>query len=494
MVSFLKREDTIQGWLKEYSVTIIVTNLLMMTVILVLFFFMLLQHKKDVTYFLQLDFFYEEVDTFYGNLKQGIVAGSIEEINNEMEEMQNTLDVIKTMKGGKTFQRSIDDLKQLFEGFKKNVIEFYFFKDNTENSLNAEELYGVIQEQYKFISNDFKEVYSETMNAIRVRENRQFKINLCIILSECIFLGLLVYLEVKNASRFLKKITKPLMQLVNEVKNLNLDNIGDSNCFIQEKNSYEEVYVLSNVFHFMKKRLNNQMEEIINHANLKIELQKKEMDNLRITNLLRKSELKALQMQINPHFLFNTLNIIANTAYQEDAMETVTFLENTADYLRYILDHSVKTVSLEMEFDALGKYIYIQEQRFGKRLCFFVSLDESFHQVKVPSLILQPIVENSIIHGLGNSLDTIKIEVISMFDRQESRGLIVIRDNGRGIEQEKLKKIQTEICENKEEHIGLGNVYKRLQYFYNGDVEFSIASKVDIGTEVKISIPVDIVE
>lgn len=128
MVSFLKREDTIQGWLKEYSVTIIVTNLLMMTVILVLFFFMLLQHKKDVTYFLQLDFFYEEVDTFYGNLKQGIVAGSIEEINNEMEEMQNTLDVIKTMKGGKTFQRSIDDLKQLFEGFKKMLLSFIFLR------------------------------------------------------------------------------------------------------------------------------------------------------------------------------------------------------------------------------------------------------------------------------------------------------------------------------------------------------------------------------
>lgn len=171
MVSFLKKENTIQGWLKKYSETIIVTNLLMIIIVLVLFFLMLIQHQRDITYFLQLDFFYENIDEFYGSLKQGVIAENIDTLNIEMDEMQDTLNFIKMMKGDRNFQRSIDDLIQLFEGFRESVTRFYFLKNTDETLFDMEGVYERIQEQYEFISRDFKQVYSETMTVIRIQEN-----------------------------------------------------------------------------------------------------------------------------------------------------------------------------------------------------------------------------------------------------------------------------------------------------------------------------------
>ena len=132
-------------------------------------------------------------------------------------------------------------------------------------------------------------------------------------------------------------------------------------------------------------RIQKQMEEIQENASAKERLKNQELENLRINNRLKSSELKALQMQINPHFLFNTLNMISQTAYMESAEDTAALLGTTARLLRYTLDNTDKAVTLAREIEILGNYVELQEKRFGERISFEFDLDESFHQMVIPT-------------------------------------------------------------------------------------------------------------
>ena len=228
-------------------------------------------------------------------------------------------------------------------------------------------------------------------------------------------------------------------------------------------------------------------------ARTKVALREQELENLRITNLLRTSELRALQRQMNPHFLFNTMNMIAKNAYMEGAEKTVDLLQRTAYLLRYSLDYMDKAVTLDQEIEILGDYVYLQEQRFGKRIRFRFELDERFHQTRVPCLILQPLVENSIIHGVGSYVKDGQIVIKTQYLEAQKEGLILISDNGEGIPEKELEALRKKLSSEREkqERVGLANVYQRLTIFFEGAAEFEIESRAGEGTQVLIRIPVE---
>ena len=197
-----------------------------------------------------------------------------------------------------------------------------------------------------------------------------------------------------------------------------------------------------------------------------------------LISLLKYSELKALQSQINPHFLFNVLNTMTSLirTNPEKAREVTIDLYN---YLRYNLDNNVKSVELIKELNQVNTYIKIEKVRFGDKLNIIYDVDESLYNFQIPSLIIQPLVENSIKHGILKKRDNGCVKIIIKKIGKDIE--VIIEDDGIGIEQTIIDNLDKQIKEN----IGLKNVHQRLKLLYGEGLNIK---KLEQGTRIKFKI------
>lgn len=197
-----------------------------------------------------------------------------------------------------------------------------------------------------------------------------------------------------------------------------------------------------------------------------------------LISLLKYSELKALQSQINPHFLFNVLNTMTSLirTNPEKAREVTIDLSN---YLRYNLDNNVKSVELIKELNQVNTYIKIEKVRFGDKLNIIYDVDESLYNFQIPSLIIQPLVENSIKHGILKKRDNGCVNIIIKKIGKDIE--VIIEDDGIGIEQTIIDNLDKQIKEN----IGLKNVHQRLKLLYGEGLNIK---KLEQGTRIKFKI------
>ena len=197
-----------------------------------------------------------------------------------------------------------------------------------------------------------------------------------------------------------------------------------------------------------------------------------------LISLLKYSELKALQSQINPHFLFNVLNTMTSLirTNPEKAREVTIDLSN---YLRYNLDNNVKSVELIKELNQVDTYIKIEKVRFGDKLNIIYDVDESLYNFQIPSLIIQPLVENSIKHGILKKRDNGCVKIIIKKIGKDME--VIIEDDGIGIEQTIIDNLDKQIKEN----IGLKNVHQRLKLLYGEGLNIK---KLEQGTRIKFKI------
>ena len=197
-----------------------------------------------------------------------------------------------------------------------------------------------------------------------------------------------------------------------------------------------------------------------------------------LISLLKYSELKALQSQINPHFLFNVLNTMTSLirTNPEKAREVTIDLSN---YLRYNLDNNLKSVELIKELNQIDTYIKIEKARFGDKLNIIYDVDESLYNFQIPSLIIQPLVENSIKHGILKKRDKGFVKII--VKKMDKDIEVAIEDDGVGIEQAVIDNLDKKI----EENIGLKNVHQRLKLLYGEGLNIT---KLEQGTRIKFKI------
>lgn len=181
----------------------------------------------------------------------------------------------------------------------------------------------------------------------------------------------------------------------------------------------------------------------------------------KLKEMASKAEIKALQAQINPHFLFNALNTITSFV-RIDPNKARELIINLSTYLRYNLEIGDKPVDIYKEIEQVKAYIEVEKARFGDKLNIIYDIDDNL-DIKIPSLIIQPIVENSVKHGIlkGDKKGTIKIIIKEI---EEKRVKVVIEDNGTGIPQEIIDKVYEDNME--ENKIGVSNVNNRLKHIY----------------------------
>ena len=215
---------------------------------------------------------------------------------------------------------------------------------------------------------------------------------------------------------------------------------------------------------------------------------------IRDENEKREYEYKMLQSQINPHFLFNSLNAGMQLAMMEDAEKTSIFLEKMADFFRYNVRKMEEDAMLWEEVEAVDNYIYILNVRFAGDIHFSKEVDESLENVRMPSMILQPVVENAVNHGIRDIEWEGKIHLTVTGDADYIR--ISVKDNGKGMTQEQIEGVLSGNRERRNEEgdstgIGMNNVISRLELYYEESGLMEINSEGEgKGTEAVIYIPV----
>ena len=219
-------------------------------------------------------------------------------------------------------------------------------------------------------------------------------------------------------------------------------------------------------------------------------LLEQENENLKKDELLAQSELKMLQNQINPHFLFNTLNMIYRMSLKEGADDAADMLMKTSQLLRYGLDNQKRISSLRNEIEMIGKYIEIQKKRLGKRVRFILEYgdgQEQISNISMPGMILQPLVENALQHGLHDVTEN--GEVVISVQQQDNVITISVSDNGKGMKPQDLEELILNDYQMKGgTHRGLYNIIRRLEMYFHDQIQISLHSGEECGFEVFMEI------
>ncbi|MDQ0218126.1 sensor histidine kinase [Peribacillus cavernae] len=287
-----------------------------------------------------------------------------------------------------------------------------------------------------------------------------------------------VLLAISFALWFSRGINRPIQSLSKAAQEISTGKFDGQAVQIE---SNDELKLLGNSFNTMRDNIRQYIIEIE---------EKSELDRL-----FKDLELKHLQNQINPHFLFNTLNTVSRMAYLEDAKETSRLIDSVSALLRYSLGDNNKSVLLREEVNVVTDYFYIQQTRFGDRITFQKHVEADCLDIDIPSLTLQPLVENAFIHGVEGKEEGGEI---SLYIYKEGQNTIVeITDNGTGMTQEQIAALLT-LSSNRHEppHVGhstglgLKNVIRRLQLFYQSEHVIEICSAPGQGTSIKLIVPV----
>jgi two-component system sensor histidine kinase YesM len=392
------------------------------------------------------------------------------------------------------YSRELVDLKNMLSSFIENADEVTEMKksyvsQNTDSVYltNLNETYSQAQQVYSLINSSFKDVYSIVLKESADVQARTDSISKLLSLVNIVMIVFALSSCAIFFSLFSRYVTEPIRTLTEFARKVSR---GEMQLEPPHIKSNDEMKILSEVFDSMMVTINRQISEIEQDAKIKEQLQQAEVRNLQTSNMLKAAEFKALQSRINPHFLFNMLNMISQTAYLEGADRTIALIDSTADLLRYNLDKLSKSVTIGDEIENVKNYVFIQEQRFGSRITFRFEFDKSLGKQKIPCLVLQPLVENSIRHGVGiyisGGIISVKVQ------RNGDRILLTVQDNGIGMEPEQLERLLRGLEESgsdNQEQLGLKNVQMRLKLFYNNDVVTTIKSVPKKDTEVTFSIP-----
>ncbi|RFB17356.1 sensor histidine kinase [Bacillus sp. HNG] len=270
-------------------------------------------------------------------------------------------------------------------------------------------------------------------------------------------------------------LSKPLVQSIHKLRKA-MDKVQKGN-FSQrvEITSHDEIGQLGNGFNHMISEIDRLVTEVY-----KTGLREKE------------AEIRALQSQMNPHFLYNTLESINMLAITKGNLDVSDMVSSLGRLLRYTIDHSSKVVSLKEELQFIQSYISIQKVRMGEKLQFIEEIDLSLYNALLPKLLLQPLVENAIVHGLSSNGGAIFIKV----SREGNHIKIKVEDNGKGITKKRLAELkrliekQKHTSSDKHSGIALSNVHERIQLFYGKQYGIQIEAGEQEGFSVLLTFPI----
>lgn len=448
----------------------------------------------------------QRLDQIYAsNINLNKLSASLEQVQTGLINYLNT----KTTDAMDGYYKAYQDYSEQIERFSDQVTgnESQRMERNIKEmsaqyleltNLAVEAKRGRNVEKYRTYSEEAETIYGYITTYISSLNNEQFKSNSA---NYSVLSVTLRYVEIVNTVVFVIVAFSNVLLVIMVVGNItkplkNLSAVADQvaggnfDVDLMKVNSRDEVGVVTNAFNQMIISIRNYIERLKNSMDNERVLKERE---LKMETHLKDAQLKYLQAQINPHFLFNTLNAGAQLAMMEGADRTYEYIQNVADFFRYNIKKDHDTVPLREELELIDNYIYILNVRFSGEIHYEKDVDSSLENQAIPAMILQPIVENSVNYGIRDISWEGKIQLAVY--REGDSAYIRIRDNGIGMEQEKIDQIMTSKLKQADlkgdsNGIGLDNVIGRLKLFYDRDDVFAISSPGhNKGTRVLIRIP-----
>lgn len=282
-----------------------------------------------------------------------------------------------------------------------------------------------------------------------------------------IFSLVLLYILLTSSKKLSNKIVEPIDMICER-----LEAIGKGSLSVREpiQADIEEIQLLSNGIENMVERLIRQIEK-----NTEQEKQR------------RRTEFALLQAQINPHFLYNTLDTIVWLIESEEISGAVKMVASLSNYFRITLSRGKNVITIEEEEQHVRSYLEIQQMRYRDLMDYEIDIPDQLKQYILPKLTLQPLVENALYHGIKNRR---RKGFIRLTGRAENGRIILeVTDEGRGMTEERLEEVRASLNEGTSEGFGLRTVHQRIQILFGPEYGLSLESKLDVGTKVIVTIP-----
>lgn len=273
--------------------------------------------------------------------------------------------------------------------------------------------------------------------------------------------------------------TNRLLRLSRQLNQVALGNLNA----VSHIDGTDEIGQLSRQFNYMVSSINQLITQVIesNEKNSTLEIAQREI------------KLKMMASQIHPHFLFNALESIRMNAHLKGEKEIANIVRQLGKLMRKNLEVGRERAPLKEEVEMIRSYLEIQKFRYEDRLEYEIAFDAGAAEVMLPPLIIQPLVENSVVHGLENKEGTVHVSIaITLNGNKEVQ--VVVQDDGIGMTEERLAAIMEVITKTEEEEhgrIGLRNVQQRLTLYYGEAHGLRITSREGEGTQIAFSVPVD---
>ena len=300
---------------------------------------------------------------------------------------------------------------------------------------------------------------------------------------------LVIVVEMGNVMK--ESIAKPVRELSQEAQRIARSDFSGEDIHVENRDDLGE---LVSIFNAMKHAMEENIQTIQENHRMTELLQQEKLENSEMEKRLNANRLELLKSQINPHFLFNTLNMIGSMADLEDAPTTEKMTQSLAQLFRYNLNTREQIVPIEMELRIAENYMYLQKMRFGSRIQYQVNTPEDVSHIRIPSFTMQPLVENAIVHGLSKKEQGGTVSVTVTEDPTSEIVTLLIEDDGLGIAEERLSALNARM-HNPEENktarigIGLGNIYRRIRTLYPEGGDLRIDAKEGVGTRITLTIP-----
>lgn len=232
-----------------------------------------------------------------------------------------------------------------------------------------------------------------------------------------------------------------------------------------------------------------EIETMANAYNDMIDKLRESTEKERIaTKKQQDAHIVALEAQINPHFLYNTLDTINWMAIEKEEFDISNAINALATILRYAIAKSNALVTVREEIEWLKKYIFLQQFRLKDAVSCELDVDPDIMDASIHKLLMQPFIENAIIHGFEDSTENATLWI--SLKNEDNHIVIRIKDNGKGMSPEMVDQINKGVIEAKDRtHIGMGNVITRMKMYYADDASVSVESTMDVGTIVTLKVP-----
>ena len=387
-----------------------------------------------------------------------------------IEELSDTCDKLSDMATVNSNRNQIKRLKNSLQSLKKCVKEL---ENQIETEVTYQEKMDYLNENIYMLTSLIQEgiqdyIFVETTNYANVKEeldarnSRTFTICLGVSMA-AIILALLLTIQAS------KSVTKPIKKLCKMT-----EKVAEGDFTVKAKEAdTDEIAVLTRSFNDMTQEIGSLVEDI-----------KQQQKNLHI------AETKLLQAQINPHFLYNTLDAIVWLAEEKRTDEVVAMVTALSDFFRTTLSKGRDFITVWEERSHIESYLKIQKFRYQDIMDYEIDIAEDMNEYMIPKLTLQPLVENALYHGIKNKRGGGTIRITGYLE--EGNMVFLVEDNGKGMTEDALEKLKKDIQKEKRDKnidgFGLGNVNQRIRHYYGEQYGMDIQSVENDGTKVKITL------